>query len=321
MKKKAIFAMLAGGLLAATAWGADVPKTVIYEGVLSDPVEGALAGAQTIDARLYEQLTEGVAMWDGTLHVTVAEDGSFQLALSDDAKNPMSKMSLVEALAKPACFLELHVEGHGDAIAPRIPLASVPQVMAATYASQSPIGFIVAGDLKVAEKLSVKGDVVVGATNGTPATLRANKLTVGGNGTVGGSVTTTGAARAARLEIAGSVPVGGIVIWDDNWGTIPSGWEYFANLQERFPVGVGDGYPLGAKGGENWVTLTVNQLPRHTHTYEIGARFDFGRSGLAWKDKDWFKDKGSTRMGSTGNTKSHENRPPFRALYYIIRVR
>ena len=321
MKKQAIWAMVAGGLLAVSAWGAEVPTTVVYEGVLTDPVTGPLAGEQTIDVRIFEELTGGVALWDATFNTTVDTDGSFQLTLSDEARNPMSRMSLQEAFATPVCYLELHVEGHGNAIAPRIPFASAPQVMAATYANQSPIGFLVAGDLKATSNLVVKGDMVVGATNGAPATLRASSVSISGNGTVGGSVTASNDVTAAQVKMPGTAPVGSIVMWDGPTNSIPDGWEIFERLKDRFPVGVGSGYPLGNWGGEDEVSLKLEQLPAHTHSYEVCDSHNFGGAAIAWQDKDWFKDMGATTMEAKGSGKPHENRPPYHALYYIIRVR
>lgn len=321
MNKQAIWTVVAAGLLAAAAWGAEVPKTVVYEGILSDPVTGPLAGTQTVEARIFEELTGGVALWEGTLETVVDADGSFQLALSDDVRNPTSRKTLLEALACANTFLELHVEGHGDAIAPRIPFASAPQVMAATYANQSPIGFIVAGNLKVASKLSVKGDVVVGATNGPAATLRTATMTAAGDGTVGGAATVSGALTASRIEMPGAAPVGTIMMWDGGPETIPDGWELFTALNDRIPVGVGSGYALGTSGGEDFVTLTVDQLPEHTHNYEVCTSHNFGGKSIAWQSKGWWKDMGSSKAGSTGNGAAHENRPPYHALYYIIRVR
>ena len=52
MKKLAIW-MAAGMLGAGASWGGTaaeeaVPRAIVYQGVLSDPVEGALTGAQTV---------------------------------------------------------------------------------------------------------------------------------------------------------------------------------------------------------------------------------------------------------------------------------
>ncbi|WP_460922843.1 phage tail protein, partial [Staphylococcus aureus] len=38
------------------------------------------------------------------------------------------------------------------------------------------------------------------------------------------------------------------------------------NLQQRVPVGVGNGYTLGATGGAATHTLISNEMPSHNHT-------------------------------------------------------
>lgn len=38
------------------------------------------------------------------------------------------------------------------------------------------------------------------------------------------------------------------------------------DLRGRIPIHVGDGHTLGEKGGEQAHTLTINELPSHTHT-------------------------------------------------------
>lgn len=43
------------------------------------------------------------------------------------------------------------------------------------------------------------------------------------------------------------------------------------NLSTRVPVGVGDGYGLGDIGGEAEHTLTVDQMPKHSHTTKFDA--------------------------------------------------
>lgn len=87
--------------------------------------------------------------------------------------------------------------------------------------------------------------------------------------------------------VIGSIlfPVGAIIMWYGDPGDIPDGWALCdgtggtPNLENRFIVGAGDTYALGATGGAASVTsdggnlsLTINgtaltaaQLPAHTH--------------------------------------------------------
>lgn len=63
------------------------------------------------------------------------------------------------------------------------------------------------------------------------------------------------------------MPSGGIIIWSGSSASIPSGW-YLCNgangtpdLRDRFVVGAGTTYAVGATGGQN----TITTVPAHTH--------------------------------------------------------
>lgn len=81
-----------------------------------------------------------------------------------------------------------------------------------------------------------------------------------------------------------SVPVGTIVMWYGSTSTIPYGWEICdgtasvhnpsitkPNLMGRFPVGLStedSNYNKpGVTGGNNQVTLEINNIPQHNHVY------------------------------------------------------
>ena len=81
-----------------------------------------------------------------------------------------------------------------------------------------------------------------------------------------------------------SVPVGTIIMWYGSTSTIPYGWEICdgtasvhnpnimkPNLMGRFPVGLStedSNYNKpGVTGGNNQVTLEINNIPQHNHVY------------------------------------------------------
>lgn len=51
------------------------------------------------------------------------------------------------------------------------------------------------------------------------------------------------------------------------------------NLQSRLPVHVGPGFVLGQTGGEETVTLTVNQIPSHVHVVQTATAAQGGGTG------------------------------------------
>ena len=151
------------------------------------------------------------------------------------------------------------------------------------------------------------------------------------------------------ISVPDGVPLGSIVIWayssiPSKWhicdGTILSGSEYsdfinefgptLPNLQGRFVVGVNSSdsdFVFGAYGGEKTHTLTVDEMPSHNHEFldyyfsEAWGSYGSGYVGAADSDDDnkLYGVKHNTE--NRGSGMSHNNLPPFRALYYIIKVK
>src|SRR5690606_24439652 len=65
---------------------------------------------------------------------------------------------------------------------------------------------------------------------------------------------------------------GVIVMWSGSADNIPEGWalcdgtDGTPDLRDRFIVGAGGEYAVGATGGAKEVTLTTAQMPKHSHT-------------------------------------------------------
>lgn len=100
------------------------------------------------------------------------------------------------------------------------------------------------------------------------------------------------------------------------------------NLKNRFIVGAGDTYNLNARGGANSVTLTIDQMPSHNHNPESSYNRLLMHDGHYTKgdNTDATDSSGSEpnlryskAIVSKGGGKSHENRPPYHALNYIIK--
>ena len=323
MKKAFVLACVA--CVAAAAWGAPagdaVPRGFAYQGVLSDPVLGPLAGDQSATFRIFADASGGNTIWEQQKDVVCDANGLFHVWLAGDD-------ALLDAFAEPQRLLEVQVDGHGDAIAPRIAFTSVPQAILARYARQSPLGFAVAGGLGVSNDLAVADAVQfdAGASFGDLEVAGDADWQDGGT-----EVQVAGAVEAGGFEGDGIAPAGTIVMWMDS-GNIPAGWALCdgnngtPDLRDRFPVGVGgDGnYQLLETGGADEVTLTVDQLPSHTHGYTTASDRTFHYRG-AWHDSDWWQNStgGSCKNGSTdsaGGGQPHENRPPFLAVCFIMRV-
>ena len=170
-------------------------------------------------------------------------------------------------------------------------------------------------------------------TSGQGGTAYNNGVT--NNGTSSGTVTievrqdapdilyyqcTSHANMGGILNIVGSgVPTGGIIMWSG--ASVPGGWSLCdgtnstPDLRDRFIVSSGSVYSIGDTGGANSVTLTVDQIPAHTHTaYTDGTGTPPGGVGRS-------SGNGTTvSTGSTGGGQSHENRPPYYALAFIMKT-
>jgi len=149
------------------------------------------------------------------------------------------------------------------------------------------------------------------------------------------------------------VPPGAIIMWSGSINDIPVGWALCdgrngtPDLRDRFIVGAGGSYNVGDTGGANTVTLNTNQIPSHSHgagtlttnttgshshTYQHALRHMQIRTegGQTWvsggiegsqtnSDGD-HKHTISGSTSSTGGGQAHENRPPYYALCFIMKL-
>lgn len=149
-------------------------------------------------------------------------------------------------------------------------------------------------------------------------------------------------------EVPG-MPAGTIVMWSGSIASIPDGWALCdgtggaPDLTDRFVVGAGDAYSVGATGGVVSHTLTVDEMPAHDHggggntstggehTHSLSVKYSgngslsvedasevgLGRNGLVGAAGNHSH---SYAVESEGGGQPHENRPPYYALAFIIKV-
>ena len=125
----------------------------------------------------------------------------------------------------------------------------------------------------------------------------------------------------------GIVPSGAIIMWSGAANAIPTGYvlcngsNSTPDLRNRFVVGAGSGsnYNVIDTGGADSVTLTVNQIPAHTHTY-IDQYVAIDNGYRPWPANNNDCAARNVNSGSTGGGQSHENRPPYYALCFIMKT-
>jgi len=99
------------------------------------------------------------------------------------------------------------------------------------------------------------------------------------------------------------------------------------NLQGRVPVASGNGIVLGELAGETAHTLTVSELPAHTHT-PVGvtvAPDQAGPGGFLWAQNAGAYATGSPSISlanglisNAGGSQPHDNMSPYLVLNFII---
>ena len=100
--------------------------------------------------------------------------------------------------------------------------------------------------------------------------------------------------------------------------------EYFRlrlpDFGSRFPVGYNPIYndynKIGSTGGQKEVTLTIDQMPNHSHWYQKNT-----------KKEMYLKDAGSdngkgiwAQTGAVGGDQPHENRPPYITVAFFMKI-
>lgn len=162
--------------------------------------------------------------------------------------------------------------------------------------------------------------------------------------------------RYSAESTSSSVPQGSIIPWYGSPGNIPNGFALCdgkngtPDLRNRFIVGAGNTYKLSDIGGKDAVTLEPSQTSSHYHTFgyhngnnngyfittaskKTNASLPSGTYPAKWNGSGgggWYGWDGSGWNGgqnlvtsltvATEAQKPHENRPPYYALYYLMKL-
>ena len=100
------------------------------------------------------------------------------------------------------------------------------------------------------------------------------------------------------------------------------------NLQGRAPIHMGSGHTLGELGGEQGHTLSISEIPTHTHQVTASnAQPDSGMpTGNVWAEQvEGYSSTASNLaamhpsvIGNTGGSQAHLNMQPFLVLTFCI---
>lgn len=145
-----------------------------------------------------------------------------------------------------------------------------------------------------------------------------------------------------------SCPIGVILAWSSDIDSIPKGWhicdgtEGTIDLRDKFILGVGSSHGYGTTGGEETHTLTVPEMPTHSHIQQIannlvtssrpamsqyvyananssssftGNTLNFEATGRMNVAKGY-----QVKTVSNGDNQPHNNMPPYYTLYFIQKI-
>ena len=299
-----------------------------YQGVIKE-VGGATPANKnrTIEFRIYDSPTGDHVLWGRAYSVLLDENGLFNTSLTDAAGSAISGVTgtgLAKVLADNAgttLYIGLTVDNSSGEISPRQALLAVPYAIHASDAASA------SGDFTVEGRTTLKGGLNVAAGETTVGSLTAANLVVEGSVRAGTSGSFAG---------YGTVPVGGIIMWSGSLNQIPDGWalcngqtsngQKTPDLSGKFVVGYSasdSDYAIGKTGGEAKHRLLESEMPSHSHSIKFRS-YDLVAS---WKDQRSFYSvsKGSEDQtkttASAGGNQAHENRPPYYALCFIMRVK
>ncbi|MCK9571208.1 hypothetical protein M0R72_19825 [Candidatus Pacearchaeota archaeon] len=157
--------------------------------------------------------------------------------------------------------------------------------------------------------------------------------------------------------VASVMPLGAIMIWSGTDAAVPTGWHICdggtyggkasPDMRDRFVIGAGGSYAVGATGGPatydgtilptGTVTvgnhqLTTTELPAHNHTFEelcnqkniwqgdIGSQSSLALTSRSTAILAQASGDGThTHAGSTATLAAINPRPKYHSLYYIMK--
>lgn len=137
------------------------------------------------------------------------------------------------------------------------------------------------------------------------------------------------AEAVAQISPLAAYPVGAIYMSVNATSPADIFGGTWQRLKDRFLLGAGDIYEAGETGGEAKHTLTVDELPAHSHVvetkYSKGETSDEIQVGVAsYHTQEWWNESDESRFVRTetggGKDQPHNNMPPYLAVYMWART-
>ena len=126
-----------------------------------------------------------------------------------------------------------------------------------------------------------------------------------------------------RIQEIREIPVSAVIAVDS--ADCPPGWSIFESAQDRFIFGVGLEHQYRMTGGSREHTLTIAELPQHSHGVPWNQAGGNRQPNPTPLDRDsrrlldgyrWDTNSRQLNVENTGGGEPHNNMPPFIALRY-----
>lgn len=113
-----------------------------------------------------------------------------------------------------------------------------------------------------------------------------------------------------------------IVLTDQDCDVLGRDWKHYEGMGGRFPLGAGENddcgemrtFTIGQAGGEYRHELTVEEMPKHRHSFRMKPDHKRGDHGDDWPlhHGHW----NTEETTETGGSQPHNNMPPYRVLNF-----
>ncbi len=123
-----------------------------------------------------------------------------------------------------------------------------------------------------------------------------------------------------------NIPAGGVIIWTGAADAVPDGWALCdgtngtPDLSGRFVLGSSATHAVGETGGSEEVTLTVEQMPGHSHGINVYKTPTSGTNKINALPYNPVAGIQNLATREAGGSQPHPNMPPYYALAYIMRL-
>jgi len=285
LKKISLISCLFMTLFVAYCY-ADVPNEIRYNGKLKE-YRMEVNGTKQMNFKFYSEPTGGTALWESGTQSVKVSSGIFTYVIKPGSVDWRNK----------DIYLEIVIDN--NVLEPREKLLAVP------YSLHS----------NTTEAATVTEEADFSVTVGNKKQFFVDKN------------------NAKFIDEKGiefyMVPKGAIIIWSGSADKIPTGWALCdgtngtPDLRGKFVLGAvsetGNKYSVGKSGGEEEHTLTIEEMPNHSHDYYTGRGESTVMSGYI-ANAEINKVYQTLHTNSVGNSKSHNNMPPYYSLCYIMRV-